>query len=274
VILPLYPDLHVENDEEILHPEGHLSLVHSPTIEVFLPPAETRSPTSVLICPGGGYHVIAIEHEGRAVARWFNSIGISAFILKYRLPPNYRHPVPLSDAQRAMQLIRSKADEWKIDPEAVGVMGFSAGGHLASSLATAADMAIESARDSIARSSSHPDFAILIYPVITMHAPTTHVGSRDHLLGSDSTDSQRMEVSTELSVTNRTPPTFLLTATDDLGVSPQNSIAFHAALQRCGVPAELHLLPEGGHGFGMNHPHLNEQWLPRLVWWLEKRGLK
>jgi acetyl esterase/lipase len=152
-------------------------------------------------------------------------------------------------------------------------MGFSAGGHLASSLATARDAIDETSSDTLHRFSSAPDFTILIYPVISLHAPEAHVGSANNLLGPEATDEQRMEMSTELRVTDRTSPTFLLTAMDDLAVPAQNSIAYHAALQRCGVPAELHLLPAGGHGFGMKDPQLNEQWLTRLKWWLEKRDL-
>lgn len=274
MIIPLYPDLTVANDDEKCSRENFVERVHIPTLQVFRAADSSRPSPAIIICPGGGYQGISIENEGRQVAAYLSTtLGITAFVLKYRLPPTYRHPVPLNDAQHAIKLVRSRAKEFNIKPDSIGVMGFSAGGHLASALATAGETRDENSSDPIAQQSSRPDFAMLIYPVISMHTPETHTGSRDNLLTPQASVTQRTSVSTELRVTRDTPPTFLLTAMDDDMVSPQNSIAFHAALQRSGVPAELHLLPTGGHGFGMRDPQLCEQWLTRLKWWLEKQKI-
>jgi acetyl esterase/lipase len=244
-------------------------------IWIYQAPADKANGTAVVICPGGGYGGLAIGHEGNDSARWYNSLGVSAFVLKYRLSP-YRHPVPLDDAQRAIRLVRAKADEWKVDKNRVGIMGFSAGGHLASTLATHfSEQGRTDAADEVDHLSSRPDFAVLCYPVITFTKEAVmHAGSRRNLLG-DAPDPKLFELlSNELQVTERTPPTFLFHTGEDKGVPPENSVLFYEGLRKAKVPAELHIYERGPHGVGMaENDAILGTWTGRLKDWLLTRGL-
>ena len=230
--------------------------------------------TAVIVAPGGSYAHLAMNHEGRQVANWLNALGVTAFVLKYRLGPKYHHPIELGDAQRAIRLVRSRAEEFSIAPDRVGMMGFSAGGHLASTAGTHFDNGNSSASDPIARVSSRPDFLILGYPVITMQGPYAHSGSVRNLLGDNPDPKLREELSNELHVTSQTPPTFLFTTSEDKTVPAENSVDFYLALHKAGVPAELHVFEKGPHGVGLDlsDPALGE-WPTLLANWLRERGL-
>jgi acetyl esterase/lipase len=245
-----------------------------PTLTVYLPPADRAVPTGVVVCPGGGYAKLAMDHEGRQVAEWLNSLGVAAFVLKYRLGPRYRHPAPLEDAKRALRLVRSRAGEFRIAPDRIGVWGFSAGGHLASTLATHFDAGNPAAADPIERVSCRPDFAILAYPVISFATEYAHKGSRRNLLGDNPDPALVENLSNEKQVTAQTPPTFLFHTNEDAGVPAENSVLFYLALRRAGVPAELHIYERGRHGVGLapNDPVLSS-WPQRLADWLRVRGL-
>ena len=222
-----------------------------PRITVYRAPVDKANGAGIIVCPGGGYRNLASDHEGKQVAEWMNTLGVSAFVLQYRVGPRYRHPAPLRDAQRALRLVRSKAKDFGIDPSRLGVIGFSAGGHLASTIGTLFDDGQRDAADPIERMGSRPDFLILAYPVISLGAPFTHKGSLASLLG-DSPDSGLVrELSTEGRVTARTPPTFLFHTADDPVVPAENSIAFYAALRAANVPAEMHVFAHGPHGVGL-----------------------
>ena len=250
-------------------------ITRSPAITPFLPDPAKRTGAAVVICPGGGYAGLAMEKEGLAPARWFQERGVAAFVLRYRCGGGKnQQPVPLADAQRAIRIIRSNAKEWGVDPQRVGILGFSAGGHLASTAATMFDEGQADAADAIDRQSSRPDFAVLVYPVITLQGDAAHAGSRKNLLG-DNPDAKLIEQwSTDRQVTDKTPPTFLVHASDDAGVVPKNSLLFYDALVAHHVPAEMHIYEGGGHGFGMlrgDKPW--DQWPQQLEPWLAGRGL-
>ncbi len=235
--------------------------------------AKTPNGQSVVVCPGGGYGALAMDHEGKQIAQWLNSQGISAFVLKYRLGPKYRHPVMLHDVQRAIRTVRAKATDWKVDGKRIGVWGFSAGGHLAATAATHFDAGNPSNQDSIERMGSRPDFAILAYPVMTFtQEEFVHKGSRKNLLG-ETPDSRLVELlSNEKQVTKDTPPTFLFHTNEDTGVPPENSVLFYLALRRAGVPAELHIYEKGPHGVGLAWSDLAlSSWPARLADWLKRR---
>jgi acetyl esterase/lipase len=246
-----------------------------PTITVYLPYGrQAAAGAGVVLCPGGGYGALAANHEGRQVANFLNSHGVAAFVLKYRLGPRYHHPVELGDAQRAIRLVRSRAQEFNVDPERVGIMGFSAGGHLASTAGTHFDAGDAQAADAVDRLSSRPDFLILGYPVISFTTPYTHKGSLRNLLG-DNADPKLVEsLSNELQVTAQTPPTFLFHTNADTGVPPENSVLFYLALRKAKVPAEMHIFEKGPHGVGLGNtdPALSE-WPILLAKWLRTRGL-
>ncbi|TWU30252.1 alpha/beta hydrolase [Bythopirellula polymerisocia] len=251
-------------------PNSWVTQVKQPTLTLFPASSEKNSKTAVIVCPGGGYGGLAFDKEGNEVAQWFADRGVTAFVLKYRHGGGpHQHPVPLSDVQRAMRIVRSSANVLGYQPDRIGVMGFSAGGHLASSIGTHFDSGDESAEDTIDRKSCRPDFLILIYPVISMDSEITHGGSRNNLLGDQPADKVVELMSNELQVTDDTPPTFLVHATDDGAVPVENSLRFYRALVDHKVPAELHVFDEGGHGFGMRQkekpvgewPHLLENWL-------------
>jgi len=248
--------------------------VDRPTLTLYRPWQPNVLGTSVIIAPGGSYRFLADNHEGRQVANWFNSMGITAFVLRYRLGPRYHHPIELGDAQRAIRLVRSRAAEFGVATDRLGIMGFSAGGHLASTAETHFDSGNPSATDPIDRSSSRPDFAILGYPVISFVSPYTHAGSAKNLLGDNPDPKLLQELSNELQVTPQTPPTFLFTTIEDTVVPPENSVNFYLALHKVGVPAEMHVFEKGPHGVGLDlgDPALSE-WPVLLTNWLRGRGL-
>jgi acetyl esterase/lipase len=241
---------------------------------LWLYPLSDETPAgAVVVCPGGGYGALAVQHEGHEIARWLNAQKVAAFVLRYRIAPRYRHPAPLTDVQRAIRLVRAKAAAWHVDPQRVGVMGFSAGGHLASTAATHFDRGGDS-DDPIDRQSCRPDFAVLCYPVISFVTDYAHLGSRRNLLGDEPDARLVQSLSNELQVTAETPPTFLFHTDADTGVVPENSILFYLALRRAGVPAELHVYEHGPHGVGLaaKDPVLSS-WSERLRDWLRSRGV-
>ncbi|MFN7997306.1 MAG: alpha/beta hydrolase [Bryobacteraceae bacterium] len=243
-----------------------------------LTPYPAKSPgavkTAVIVCPGGGYGALAKDHEGDQIARWLNSIGISAFVLQYRIAPRYHHPAPIQDAQRAIRFVRSHAGEYGIAPERIGIWGFSAGGHLASTTGTHFDGGNPQAADPIDRVSCRPDFMILAYPVISFTTPYTHRGSLRNLLGDNPDAKLVASLSNETQVTAQTPPTFLFHTDEDKGVPPENSILFYLALRKAGVPAELHIYQRGPHGVGLAPTDaVLVTWTQRLKDWLDIRGL-
>jgi len=245
-----------------------------PSLTYYSPVTPTETRTAIIVAPGGSYHGLASNHEGRQIANWLNAMGVTAFVLKYRLGPRYHHPIELSDAQRAIRLVRSRAAEFGIAPDRVGIMGFSAGGHLSATAATRFDAGNSSASDPVDRTSCRPDFAILGYPVISMTAAFTHQGSATNLLGENADAKLREDLSAELHVTPQTPPTFLFTTSEDTLVPPENSIAFYLALHKAGVPAEMHVFEKGAHGVGLDlgDPTTGE-WPALLRNWLRARGL-
>lgn len=245
-----------------------------PSLSYYAPWRGNPSGSAVVVAPGGGYVFLAANHEGRQVANWLNSMGVAAFVLTYRLGPKYHHPIELGDAQRAIRLVRARAKEFNILPNRVGMMGFSAGGHLASTTATHFDGGNTSAEDPIERASSRPDFVILGYPVISMSAAYTHTGSAKALLGENPDPRLLEELSSELRVTPQTPPTFLFTTSEDTAVPAENSVAFYLALHKAGVPAELHIFEKGPHGVGLAPGDAALGEWPKLVAnWLRSRGL-
>jgi acetyl esterase/lipase len=222
-----------------------------PTLTIYMPPDTSGPMTAVIVAPGGGYRALSMNKEGRAPANYFNTLGVAAFVLKYRLGPKYHHPIELGDMQRAIRTVRARAAEWHVDPARIGVMGFSAGGHLASTASTHFDRGNPSATDPIERAGSRPDFAILAYPVITLTEAWTHQGSKTNLLGDDADASLARSLSTETRVTPDTPPTFLFHTNADTGVPVENSVFYFLALRKAGVPAEMHVFKDGPHGVGM-----------------------
>jgi acetyl esterase/lipase len=253
--------------------------VQRPDMRVFLPPRTRANGSAIVIYPGGGYSVLAIDHEGWQEAMWLNARGIAAIVVKYRVSDhvaaNSRFPVPLLDARQALRHTRANATAWGIDPTRIGVMGFSAGGHLASMMLTLTDetLAGEAGTGALATSAT-PNFGILVYPVISMHEPWGHRGSADNLLAAMSTE-QRARYSTDHRVTDSTPPTILIATQDDDVVPPQNSIAFYQAMIAHHVPGALHIWERGGHGFGMldGRPPVAKEWLPTVVEWMRGRRL-
>lgn len=246
--------------------------VDVPTITPFFAPKDRATGTAIVVFPGGGYSHLSDVKEGSSVAEWLNSLGITAFVVKYRLGMRYHAPAQLQDASRAIRIVRSKAKEWNVDPGRIGILGFSAGGHLAATLGTHFDIGKADNSDLIERTSSRPDLMILVYPVITM-GDFTHAGSKKYLLGDNPTPEQIKNYSNELWVTKDTPPTFLVHAVADPGVPVENSLLFADALRKAGVPFEMHLYEKGPHGFGLapNDPVLSS-WLERCADWLKAHG--
>jgi acetyl esterase/lipase len=239
-----------------------------PTLTIYKPADGAATGAAIVICPGGGYGGLA-GHEGKDYAEWLAEHGITAFVLKYRLGSGgYRHPRMLEDAARAVRTVRFRADEWKIDTTRVGIMGSSAGGHLASTLLTHFDAGDETAEDPIEKQSSRPDLGILCYPVITF-GEKTHQGSKRNLLGETPSDELVKLLSNELQVTKETPPTFLWHTAEDTGVLPDNSMLFALALQKNGIPYELHIYEKGRHGIGLANGH---PWTEQCLRWLKLRG--
>ena len=250
-----------------------INSVSNPSMSVYKPAKEKNKGVAVIICPGGGYAILAATHEGRDVAKKFNEWGITAFVLKYRLPNdvlmNDKSIGPLQDAQRAIQLVKERAALWNIDTAKIGIMGFSAGGHLASTAATHFNHVVI---DNPKNYSLRPAFAILGYPVISFADSITHRGSRNNLIGRTPSAADVILYSNELQVTSQTPPSFLVHAGDDQAVPVQNSLFFYNALAKNKVPAELHVYPKGGHGFGMNNKTTTDQWMDRLYNWMKSNG--
>jgi acetyl esterase/lipase len=238
-----------------------------PKLTLYRAPAASANGTAIVVCPGGGYRTLASDHEGKQVAEWLNSLGVSAFVLQYRLGPRYRHPAALQDAQRALRLVRAGAKEFGVDSRRLGIMGFSAGGHLASTTGTQPDEVVDGV-------SPRPDFMILGYPVISLSAPFTHRGSLSFLLGETPDPGLAEQLSSEKQVSARTPPTFLFHTADDPAVPVANSLAFFAALRAEGVPGELHVFEKGRHGVGLAQDDaLLKAWPTLLEAWLRSRGL-
>jgi len=255
----------VEPPSELLWPNGAPGAVgeedaDKPALTPWL--VKNGSGLTVIVCPGGGYGGLAMDHEGRQIAAWLNSQGIAAFVLKYRLGPRYRHPAPLQDLQQAIRTVRRRAKEWNVDPARLGVWGFSAGGHLASTAATHFEAP-----------GTRPDFAILAYPVITFtNEEFVHKGSRKNLLGDSPGSDLKEDLSTELRVTRETPPTFLFHTSEDKGVPPENSILFYMACRKAGGPVEMHIYEKGPHGVGLGATDLAlSSWPARLADWLRRR---
>ena len=280
-VLPLYrgtvPNAKPSKDEsyEIGNAEvdSLLFKVSRPTISVYLPEAGKANGAAVIICPGGGYHTLLIKREGSDVARAFNEVGVTAFVLKYRLPDdqimNDKSVGPLQDVQQAIRLVRARADEWGIDPRKIGLMGFSAGGHLAATAGTHPEVNGLEGPD---RVSSRPDFMILINPVISFQDSVGHIGSRDKLLGKEPDPTQIALFSNELQVSNDTPPSFLVHSSADEVVMAENSILFYQALRKNKVPAALHIYATGEHGF-LTAPTF-EEWFGRCIYWMQEMAVE
>lgn len=245
-----------------------------PSLTIYLPDKEKANGTAIVVCPGGGYGMLAFDHEGSQVARWLNKRGIAGFVLRYRHAPNYGHPVPLQDIQRAIRFVRHHAEQYAVAADRVGIMGFSAGGHLVTSSATHFDTGNPEAEDVVDRQSCRPSFLVAGYPVVTMSDPHTHKGSRKNLLGEKPSQELIDNLSNEKMVTPETPPTFLFHTNADTAVQAENSLNFFLALRKAGVPAELHIYQNGPHGVGLasGDPTL-KSWTARLEDWLRVNGL-
>ncbi len=251
---------------------NRVSMVTDPVITPFFPEKGKANGTAVIICPGGGYSRLAMDHEGTAVAKKFNDIGVTAFVLTYRLPSDAimvdKTIGPLQDAQRAIQILRERAQEWGINPSRIGIVGFSAGGHLASTAITHFDKAVIDNKSNI---SLRPDFGVLIYPVISF-GPIGHTGSKDNLIGKTPTPEMVDLYSNEKQVTANTPPAFLVHAEDDKTVPVMNSIVFYEAMVKAGVKGELHLFQAGGHGFGLINKTTKAEWFNNCKDWMDANG--
>ena len=281
-IMPLYadsiPNSISHKDEENITDENGVMIIHKvsrPTLTAYLPSPALATGAAVIICPGGSYEILAAGHEGAAVAKALNKAGIAAFVLKYRTPDTTtmkdKEIGPLQDAQQAIKMVRSHAREWKINTGKIGIMGFSAGGHLAASAGIHYSNALIANENN---TNLRPDFMILIYPVISFQDSLTHTGSRDNLVGKNASQQKKDYYSNELQVTENTPPTFLVHAGDDDAVKVANSIVFYMALLLHHVPAELHIYEKGGHGFGMNKQNIPvDKWMEQLLSWMKQRKL-
>ena len=245
-----------------------------PQVTVYQAPADTNTGCAIVICPGGGYGHLAMGHEGREIAKWLNTIGVTGVILEYRhRGKGYGNPAPMLDVQRAIRLTRANAKAWDLKPDRIGVLGFSAGGHLASTAATHFDLGKEGG-DAIDSQSCRPDFAVLCYAVIAFNEPFTHRGSQRNLLGDDASDELIRSFSNEKQVTKDTPPTFLWHTNEDSGVPPENSVVFYLACRKHGVPAELHVYEKGRHGVGLGGDIVGTNgWSKACAAWLKNRGV-
>ncbi len=246
-----------------------------PSLIRYPAPEDIATGAAVVVCPGGGYNMLAMDHEGHQIAKWLNSFGVSAYILTYRLGRNgYKHPIPMNDGKRAIRTVRAHAKEWGIDPNRIGVLGFSAGGHMASTLGTHFDLGDARASNTIDQQSSRPDFMVLLYPVISFTEDYQHKGSRRSLLGDNADAELVASLSNERQVKSDTPPTFLVHTNEDTGVPPENSIYFYLALREKNIPAELHVFERGRHGLGMGSRYSAFSAWPELCEaWLLERGL-
>lgn len=261
------------------HPnEGRVRNIQDPTITVYLPEKEKATGAAVVICPGGGYWLLAIDHEGHDVARWLNEFGVAGIVLKNRLPTSdnitNKSEVAMTDAKRAVRMVRVNAEKWGIEEDKIGIMGFSAGGHLASTVGTHFDYGVLDSEDPVQHYSSRPDFMILVYPVINMYEKFMHSGSMRNLLGEDPPRDQMLRFSNDMMVTEDTPPTILIHSTDDTGVPVMNSVRFYEALIDNGVSAEIHAFNSGRHGYGLGRkdgtshnlwPLVCKAWLQDMV---------
>jgi len=276
VIIPLWPEgvpgAKAIGDERS-ESGGRLSNVSAPTLTVYTPAVDRPNGTAVIIAPGGGYGMLSTEREGVQYANWLSTLGVTSFVLKYRMK-EFGHPAPLQDVLRAVRLVRSRAAEFMINPARVGVMGSSAGGHLAASAGTLFDHADGKTGAALDATSARPDFLILMYPVITMDDPHAHAGSRKNLLGENPSTELLNLASMEKQVTAATPPTLLIHTQEDQSVPVENSILFYQALTRAKVPAEMYLFEHGSHGMGMKAEFgTASDWPARAAEWLRNRGL-
>jgi acetyl esterase/lipase len=279
----LYPDgvpglkqgLLIPEDSKTMDGITRIKDITQPALYVFQPKNKT-SDAAVIICPGGGYGILAIDHEGFDIAAWFNERGVTAFVLKYRLPQDNlfenREIRPLQDAQQAIRIVRKNAAKYGVSPDKTGIMGFSAGGHLASTASTHFRAQVGEITDSTL--SVRPDFSLLIYPVITFSDAITHSGTRDHLIGENPAADNIERYSNEKHVTEETPPTFLISTSDD-GVSPENCILYYSACLKNKVPVEMHIYEKGGHGYALKKKGSGpvETWTDRLADWMIDRKL-
>jgi acetyl esterase/lipase len=278
--MPLYPK-EVPNYKDVPNTQKsetdkngilRISEVTVPTLTVYAPPKGKSNGTAVIICPGGGYWILAASHEGSDVAQEFNKIGVTAFVLKYRIPSEKaqinKTIAPLQDAQQAIRVVRKDAIKYGINPNRIGIMGFSAGGHLA---ATASTHFLRPVGENADETNVRPDFSILIYPVITMKE-FGHNGSTNNLLGKNPNQEMIELYSNETQITKETPPVFLVHAGDDNAVPVKNSLAYYEACQKNGVSANLVIYPKGGHGFGMNNKSTKEKWMDNVKYWMDSMG--
>jgi acetyl esterase/lipase len=272
-VLKVWPE-GAPNDNGMTEPEEKYDGVRVRNVSeaemyVYLPDEEKNTGAAVVICPGGGYRIEAMDHEGYDIAEWLKSKGVAGIVLKYRLPYGH-HEVPSSDARQAMRIVRNNAHNWGIYPDKVGIAGSSAGGHLASTVGTRFDYGNENADSELEKMSSRPDFMLLLYPVITSREEFGHMGSRRNLIGEGNNWEMVEKYSNELHVSPETPPTFLVLADDDKAVVPRNSIEFYSALKENNVPAEMHIFAKGGHGFGITkHNQPADQWPDLFYNWLQ-----
>ncbi|HEX5105264.1 MAG TPA: alpha/beta hydrolase [Pirellulaceae bacterium] len=244
-----------------------------PTLIIYLP--EKPNGCGIVVCPGGGYGGLAMDHEGHQIGQWLNENGIAAFICDYRhRGKGYGHPAPLQDAQRAIRTVRARAEEFGVKPDKIGILGFSAGGHLTSTAVTHFDSGDASSDDPVMKVSSRPDFGVLCYPVIAFEQPFTHKGSQKNLLGENAAPELVKSLSNEQQVTDQTPPCFLWHTYEDTGVPPQNSVVFYRALLDHKVPSELHVYEKGRHGVGLakDIPGTSA-WPGACMAWLKGRGM-
>jgi acetyl esterase/lipase len=269
-----------EPKTELLWPNGAPGALgkeekDQPKFIIHLPETEKAARAAVVILPGGGYGALAMDHEGKQIAEWLNSNGIVAFICDYRhRNKGYGHPAPLQDAQRAIRTVRARATEFGVDPAKVGILGFSAGGHLCSTAVTHFDKGKADSDDPIERASCRPDFGILCYPVIAFDEPFTHRGSQNNLIGKDASPELIRSLSNEKQVTAETPPCFLWHTWEDTGVPPQNSLAFYLAMVNHKVPGELHIYEKGRHGVGLAKGIPGtDKWPETCILWLKNRGV-
>jgi acetyl esterase/lipase len=280
-IIPLYNGA-VPGNKQVIDKEtsdrdddGRQRIHHTskPTLEIFVPAAGNANGTAIIICPGGGYSYTAYSHEGTDVAKQMNLVGVTAFVLKYRIPDDAvmenKTIAPLQDAQQAIKFVRENAAKWSLRTDRIGILGFSAGGHLASTAGTHFYKPVIENKNG---TSLRPDYMILVYPVISFNDSIAHIGSRNNLLGNNPPDSLIAFYSNELQVRADTPPTFLVHASDDGGVNPLNSVRFYEALLKNKVPAEMHLYKAGGHGFGLNNRKTPEKWMDACKGWMDSNG--
>lgn len=280
-ILPLYKKIPnsivssvVKEKNDSTSKRGKISHVTNPTLAVFLPEPEHSNGTAVIICPGGGYSYLVINDEGYNVARELNTKGIAAFVLKYRLPDSRimkdKSIGPLQDAQEAIKMVREHAREWNVDTSKVGIMGFSAGGHLASTLST---HYLDNYIDNPLHISLRPDFSILLYPVISFQEGILHKGSKKALIGAGADTALINKFSNELQVTTDTPPAFLVACSDDKVVPVANTVRYFVALHNHGISVEMHIYEHGGHGFGLHNKTTQDKWIDRCYNWMRANGL-